>query len=164
MAKLLFSIATIILLYLLKFDAYSIVIFALFVVPTSIYFFIRKSKKSDVLHTITLILTIAVIILPRLRGNETISVTPFYIALAVSILYDLVYNTRFWYLTWITLWSCTGFGLFQVVKTKLADKSWLIFLAVALIGLRDLFERRKSCGGKVCSITDERTVGPKNNP
>lgn len=163
MAKLLFSVAAIILLYLLKFDTHSLIVFTAFVIPTSIYFSIRKSRKPDILHTITLIFTIAAMILPKLRGSEIISITPFYIALAVSILYDLLYATKFWYPIWILFWSCTGFGLFEVVKIKLADKSWLIFLVIALISLRDLFERRKSCGGKVCSLTDERTMGPKSD-
>lgn len=163
MAKLLFSIAALILFYLLKFNMYSILIFAIFVIPTSIYFFIRKSRKSDILHTITLILTIAVMILPKLRGVDTIPVGPFYAAIIVSILYDLVYATNFWYAAWVAFWSCTALGLFEMVRTKLSDKSWVIFLAVALIGLRDLFERRKSCGRKVCPLTDERTVGSKDD-
>ncbi|HOK84008.1 MAG TPA: hypothetical protein PLP64_07260 [Pseudothermotoga sp.] len=163
MAKLLFSIAAAILFYLLKFDVRSIMIFAAFAIPTSVYFFVRKSRKPDVLHTITLILTVAAMILPKLRGGETISVTPFYIALCISVLYDLIYPTKLWYLTWFAFWGCTGFGLFEVAKTKLADKSWLIFVAIVLIGLRDLFERRKSCGTKVCTLTDERTVGTKND-
>ncbi len=163
MAKLLFSFAAVILLYLLKFSARNILIFSAFAIPTSVYFSIRKFRKTDILHTVTLILTVAVMILPKLRGIETIQITPFYTALIISVLYDLAYSTKLWYPAWIAFWAITGWGLFEVAKIKLENKSWVIFLVVALIGLRDLFERRKSCGGKVCPLTDERAMGPKNN-
>lgn len=131
MAKLLFSIAATILFYLLNFEIYSISIFAIFVLPTSIYFVVRRSKKPDTLHTVTLILTIAVMILPRLRGGGAPSVTPFYAALIVSILYDLVYATRFWYLAWTTFWSLIAWGYIQLYSQNWTDKSWVIFIAVA---------------------------------
>ncbi|MEJ5229862.1 MAG: hypothetical protein WHT65_07645 [Pseudothermotoga sp.] len=163
MAKLMFTFVTLVLLYFLKTATIDLITYAIFALPTGLHFFLKKAKKADTLHTVTLIITIAAMILPRLRGIQPIPTYFFYIALLLCVFYDVTYNSKLWYLVWTAFWSCTGLGLIEVAKPKLGDKAWLIFLAAILIGLRDLFERRKSCGRKICPLADERTVGPKNN-
>jgi len=163
MAKLMFTFVALVLLYFLKITTTDLITFAIFALPTGLYFFLKKAKKTDTLHTVTLIMTIAAMVLPRLRGIEPIQTFFFYIALLLCVLYDVAYSSKLWYLLWAAFWSCTGLGLVEVAKLKMKDKAWTIFLVAFLIGLRDLFERRKSCGRKVCTLTNERTVGPKND-
>ncbi|ABV34287.1 hypothetical protein Tlet_1733 [Pseudothermotoga lettingae TMO] len=157
-AKILFSVAAIIFQFVLKFEEWQIVLSAAFLIPTSIYFVFKKTRKADILHTITLILTIAAIMLPKLRGSPAVSIMPFYLSLALSILYDLFFLSKIWYFVWAGFWGLTGFGLVQLAKDKLSNNAWIVFLAVLLIGVRDLFERRKACGGKICPLSNERDM------
>ncbi len=158
MMKLLVSIAATGLVYLVGKDFRHALIFGAVVVSTTVYFALKKSKKVDTLHVLTVLLTLAATVLPRLRGEAPTQTAAFYVAILSLIPYDLTYAKRIWYASWLGFWFFISYGLFEVVRFKLNQFSFLVVLAIVPIAVRDLFERRKGCGREVCPLSNERSV------
>ncbi|WP_041446459.1 hypothetical protein [Pseudothermotoga thermarum] len=159
MAKVLLAIIGTGLLYLVERNLFNTLLFFVILTLSSVYFVVfSKNRKIDTLHTLTIILTFAAAVLPKLKGAGSYSVAPFYLAVLTLVPYDLTYYKKIWYIFWFSFWLLVSYGLYRITWFKLGRYSILVFLVIAPIALRDLFERRKGCGRKVCPISDERTL------
>ncbi len=164
MTKLVFSFIAAGLIYLVGRNLRETLIFLITVVSTAVYFMFLRSKKVDNLHTLTVILVLASSVLPKLRGDFSSYTTPFYIAILLLVPYSLTCANKLWYVNWAGFWIFISYGLYKVSSFKLKEYSVFIVIAVVPIALRDLWERRKGCGRKVCALTNEGTLDDKSKP
>ncbi|RKX39649.1 MAG: hypothetical protein DRP20_00300 [Thermotogae bacterium] len=162
MTKIILSVAFSLIMFVLKYPISSVVLFAVASLGSSVYFHVSSSKKADILHSITFVVLILMILVSKINQTEEISTLPFLLALVAAVFYDTLYKSVMWFLPWAVFWASIGYGFLGILTDKYGNSGYLLIVAISLIALRNVFERRKDLGRKICDRSDEANMDSKS--